>query len=118
MAAAVSAATLGLLACGAALCLGAQSVRINATFTAERLGKPTTVSLGFRVAADTGGLPSPLSGLDFHFPANLGIVTSGLGVASCLPQVLEEQGPASCPANSIMGAGSALARFQVEPSWV
>jgi hypothetical protein len=90
-----------------------QTATITAAFKPERLGKPTTVSLGFRVASESGGIPSPVTGIDLRYPSNLGIVTSGLGTATCQAEALEEHGPAGCPADSIMGSGSALARFQI-----
>ncbi len=87
----------------------AQSASIGAAFTPNRLGAHTTVSLGFRiVGGGGGGVPSPLTGIDFAYPANLGIATSGLGLAACAPAELEAHGPAICPANSRMGSGSAL----------
>jgi hypothetical protein len=93
-----------------------QTATINAAFTPERLGKPTTVSLGFQVTGDSAAIPSPLTAIDFRFPSNLGIVTSGLGTTTCEPEALEEHGPAGCRANSIMGSGSAVARFQIGPN--
>lgn len=84
-----------------------QSARITATFTPLRLGAPTTVSLGFTLTTPVGETPSPLTALDFRYPASLGITTSDLGVAACDPARLEANGPAACPANSIMGYGSA-----------
>jgi hypothetical protein len=85
----------------------AQSVRVSAAFTPERLGAPTTATLGFRISVPAGQIPSPLTAMDFRYPANLGIATSGLGVAACDPTKLEANGAAGCPANSIMGYGSA-----------
>jgi hypothetical protein len=93
-----------------------QTASISARFTPEHLGKPTTVSLGFKVMSDSGAIPSPLTAIDLRYPANLGIVTSGLGTATCEPEALEEHGPAGCPTNSVMGSGTALARFQIGPN--
>jgi hypothetical protein len=45
--------------------------------------------------------------MDSRYPADLGIATSGLGVAASDPAQLEANGAAGCPANSIMGYGSA-----------
>jgi hypothetical protein len=91
----------------------AQRVTIGAGFEPERLGAATTLSLGFRVASTESGLPSPLTGIDLHFPRDLGLATSGLGLATCSPAGLEAVGAGACPANSRMGYGSALVEFQV-----
>jgi hypothetical protein len=45
--------------------------------------------------------------MDVHYPADLGLATSGLGVAACDPIQLEANGPAACPPDSVMGYGSA-----------
>ncbi|HEY7892777.1 MAG TPA: hypothetical protein VIC05_11270 [Solirubrobacteraceae bacterium] len=92
-----------------------QIVSITTGFSPERLGAPTTVSLGFDVRTPDGSLPSALTGIDFHYPADLGLGTSDLGLATCNPAKAGYYGPSVCPANSIMGSGSALAKFQVSP---
>jgi len=92
-----------------------QTATISARFSPERLGAPTTVSFGFSIAADGGGLPSALTAIDFRYPSQLGLGTSDLGLASCDPATLRARGPKACPPNSIMGAGNALAEFQVSP---
>lgn len=94
---------------------GAQTATISARFSPERLGAPTTVSFGFSIAAADDGLPSALTGIDFHYPRRLGLGTSDLGLAACDPATLRARGPKACPPNSIMGAGNALAKFQVSP---
>ena len=90
-----------------------QSASISTVFTPLRLGAPTTVSLGFQISAGAGQVPSPLTGVDFHYPANLGIATSGLGVASCPVAELEAHGPSICPPDSRMGSGSAFVEIPV-----
>jgi hypothetical protein len=89
----------------------AQTASMTARFTPERLGAPTTLSLGFQLGRD--GLPPPLTAVDLHYPANLDFLTSGLGLASCNPVELEAHGPSICPANSLMGHGSALVKVPV-----
>jgi len=90
-----------------------QSASISTVFTPLRLGAPTTVSLGFQISAGAGQVPSPLTGVDFHYPSNLGIATSGLGVASCPVAELEAHGPSICPPDSRMGSGSAFVEIPV-----
>jgi hypothetical protein len=100
-------AAFALFALSPSTASAAQSARISASFTPERLGAPTTATLGFQIVAPARQIPSPLTAMDFRYPANLGIATSGLGVASCDPARLEADGPSACPADSIMGYGSA-----------
>jgi hypothetical protein len=91
-----------------------QTARLSAKFTPERLGAPTSMSVGFQILASTG-IPSPLTAVQLRYPANLGLATSGLGTATCAPATLELNGPAGCPRNSIMGVGEAVARFRIGP---
>jgi hypothetical protein len=84
----------------------APSASISAAFAPERLGAATTLSLGFQIAAHEQ-MPSPLTGMDFSYPADLGLATTGLGVAACAPETLEAHGSSACPADSVMGSGNA-----------
>lgn len=104
---------LALCACITGSASAAQSVSISTVFTPLRLGAPTTVSLGFQISAPAGQVPSPLTGVDFHYPSNLGIATSGLGVASCAVAELEAHGASACPPNSQMGSGNAFVEIPV-----
>jgi hypothetical protein len=109
-------AALALVAAlAAAPAQATQLTSISAGFSPLRLGSPTALSLGFDVRTPDGSLPSALTGISFHYPADLGIGTSGLGLATCAPAKLSFAGPQACPTNSIMGRGSALAKFQVSP---
>jgi hypothetical protein len=100
---------------GAAAVEGPERASISAGFSPERLGAPTAVSLGFDVRAVDGGLPAALTGIELRYPRELGLGTSGLGLAACDPAKLKLDGPRACPPDSIMGRGSALAKFQVSP---
>jgi hypothetical protein len=90
---------------------------MSAAFAPDRLGAAATVSFGFQIAAGDQA-PALLTGMDFRYPVNLGIATSGLGVAACPPARLEAYGPAACPANSRMGYGSALVEIPIGPELV
>jgi hypothetical protein len=105
-----------LLIALAAICAAAsdsavagQSARLRASFTPEHLGRGTTLHLGFEIIAPSGHVPSPLTEFDLSYPAQLGVETSGLGVVTCTAATLEAQGPSGCPADSLMGHGSAFA---------
>ncbi len=106
---------LAVWACAPSTARAAQSASLHVGLAPERLGHETTLSLGLQVSASGGGVPSPLTAIDLHMPRNLGIATSGLGVASCPLAVVEAHGAGVCPANSRMGSGNALVRFQVGP---
>ncbi|MFI5003429.1 MAG: hypothetical protein ACHQE6_00300 [Solirubrobacterales bacterium] len=93
----------------------AQTARLSAALTPERLGAGTTIAFGFTVASTTGQVPSPLIGVDLLYPANLGIGTSGLGLATCDAQTLEVLGPEGCPSESQMGYGAALVEVPFGP---
>lgn len=111
---AFAALAVSLLLCAGSAC-AQQLASISAGFAPYRLGQPTAVSLGFAIKTADGSLPSALTGLVFHYPRNLGLGTSELGLASCETSKLKVHGPKDCPPNSIMGAGTALAQFQVSP---
>jgi hypothetical protein len=83
------------------------SVKLAASFSPERLGKGTTIRIGFHVAYPSGEAPLAATAIQFFLPPGLGIATSELGLQNCLPANLERYGPAACPSNSLMGHGSA-----------
>jgi len=89
--------------------------RISAALSPERLGAPTAITLQLQVAASHGGVPAPLSAIDVFLPPELGVATSGLGLASCAAPALEALGPAACPANSRMGSGDAVVEIPIGP---
>jgi len=80
---------------------------MTAALRPERLGKPTTISASFQVGW-TEPRPPILTGVQLAYPNDLGFATSGLGLAACDRALIEENGPAACPANSQIGQGSAL----------
>jgi hypothetical protein len=93
----------------------AQSVRLRAALMPEHLGAGTTIEFGFRIATPNHRVPPPLTAIDLLYPANIGIVTSGLGLATCSPTTLEAIGPEGCPPDSLMGHGSALVEIPIGP---
>lgn len=92
-----------------------QSVQLSATLSPERLGSDTTVAFAFTVTAPGGRVPAPLVGVALSYPENLGFALSGLGLETCARGALEALGLEGCPANSRMGAGTALAEIPVGP---
>ncbi len=118
MAPALAVLALTLCAYAPAGADGGQTARMDAGFSPERLGRATTVSLGFHLAAAGGSLPAALSGIDLAYPPNIGLSTSDLGVAECSPGELEALGDEVCPANSRMGSGSAEVEIRIGPTVV
>jgi hypothetical protein len=108
-----------LLALGlAAPVRAAQSVRLTVGLTPEHLGAGTTIDFGFKIAASHGRTPPPLTALDLLYPVNIGLINSGLGLATCSPATLEVLGPAGCPPDSLMGHGTALVEIPIGPEIV
>ncbi len=91
----------------------AQSVKLNVSLTPERLGADTTIAFAFEISSPEGQVPPPLTNVDLLYPANLGLITSGLGLATCSRTELEKE--ADCPPNSLMGYGSATAQIPIGP---
>jgi hypothetical protein len=85
-----------------------EQATLNASFSPDRLGAPTTITFGFHLATSEGTAPPPLTGIDLRMPAGINYTTTTLGLAICQPAVLVADGVAGCPPNSRLGYGSAL----------
>jgi hypothetical protein len=94
--------------CPAGAAAAAQTVKLSVGLNPERLGGGTTIEFAFQVAVHRGQAPSPLSSVDLLYPANIGLVTSGLGLSTCAAATLEASGPEGCPPDALMGRGSAV----------
>jgi hypothetical protein len=90
-----------------------QRVKLGVRLSPERLGAGTTIEFSLQISAPGKLVPAPLSELEFRYPAKIGLLTSGLGRASCTAAVLENLGKGGCPANALMGFGDALVEIQV-----
>jgi len=80
---------------------------LQASFTPDRLGAPTTIAFGFHLATAEGAAPPPLTSVDLRMPAGMNYTTTTLGLAICQPAALLARGLAGCPPNSRLGYGSA-----------
>jgi hypothetical protein len=109
-------ATIVLCGCLSPGAQAEQSVRLDATLSPEHLGQETTVGFGFQIGGRDGRAPSPLTNVEVRYPDHLGLALSGLGFASCSPSRLEARGGAACPANSLMGYGTATAEIPIGPN--
>jgi hypothetical protein len=97
---------VGVLAPASALAVS-EHATLNASFSPDRLGVPTTITFGFHLATDEGTAPPPLTSLDLRMPAGMNYTRTTLGLAICQPGELLANGLAGCPANSRLGFGSA-----------
>jgi hypothetical protein len=80
------------------------------------LGNTSVTTMGVRIEISPGGelVPPPLiSGL-LRYPAGLDVQLSGLGIEACSISTLEAFGPQSCPPDSRMGYGSAVAEAPIK----
>jgi hypothetical protein len=108
--------TLWLLSiCGVS---AAQPVDLQVALRPEHLGAGTTMDFRFEIVTPPGRVPPPLTAVEFRYPANFGLLTSGLGLATCTTTTLEELGPEGCPAEAQMGFGSAVVEIPVGPEIV
>lgn len=91
----------------------AQSARLEVALLPKRLGQSTTIEFGFSIAKAGGGVPSLVTRIELRYPKHLGIITSGLGIASCTHTLLETLGAKGCPSRSLIGFGTATAEVEV-----
>jgi hypothetical protein len=90
-------------------------VALTAAFSPKRLGAATAISFAIAIEPSAQAVPAPLAEMQVSYPANLGLVTSGLGLSTCEPLILEKQGVQACPPNSKMGQGNALVEVPFGP---
>jgi hypothetical protein len=90
-----------------------QRASLAASFHPENLGAPTTVSLAFEISSIPPAGQTPLRSVSVQLPSEMGIATSGLGLENCLVSRLEALGPKGCPANALMGRGTATAEIPI-----
>jgi hypothetical protein len=91
----------------------AQSVKLHVGFDPNRAGVRTTIQLSLRISGAEGSLPAPVTSLDFRLPGNMGIATTTLGQANCIPGDLISGGLSGCSANARIGFGNATAVIPV-----
>jgi hypothetical protein len=112
----VAAVALGALAppvAAGAVAAHARPVRLGVAFDrGARLGSATALSAELRIDPQRRG--APLVAVHLLYPQSLGILTSGLGLASCRPPagslatiILDD--PLRCPRNAVLGYGTAVA---------
>jgi hypothetical protein len=86
---------------------GGDALIVKEAFTPDRLGAATNLSITASFASSADVPPSPIDGLTLYGPAGLGIQARGAG--TCTEVVIEQRGPAGCPADSRVGFGGGIA---------
>jgi hypothetical protein len=79
---------------------------IAPAFSPDRLGSTGSLTFTFRLSGPGGGVPTPVRHSILRFPAGLELVVPQL--RSCGPARLRARGVGGCPAQSVLGRGSAL----------
>jgi hypothetical protein len=110
---------LATLLVGASLVLAAvawatDTLVVHESFTPDKLGAPTNLSITARFASTTGSPPSPISKLTLYAPAGLAVDARGAG--TCTNSTLVKFGPSGCPANSRAGFGGGMGLLQLSDS--
>jgi hypothetical protein len=101
-------------ACPSSSVAATQIASLQASFRPERLGAPTTVSIGFRISSVPADSSMPITSVSMFLPNEMGLATSGLGLENCIPARLEARGSSGCPSDSRMGLGTATAAIPIE----
>jgi len=107
--------TTVLLTAAPATAYAQPHAHLSVALTPEKLGAGTTISFGFTLTAPNGHAPPPRTTPELSYPANIDLITSGLGLETCQPIGLELFGPRGCPPDSLMGYGRALVELPFSP---
>lgn len=108
-----------LIACAclllSAVAWATQTLIVHESFTPDKLGAPTNLSITAKFTSTAGGPPSQITKLTLYAPAGLGVEARGAG--TCTTTTLSEHGPGGCPANSRAGFGGGVGLLEL-PSGV
>jgi hypothetical protein len=86
--------------------LAAETLVVHESFTPDRLGVPTNLSVTANFLSSDGTPPSPVIKLTLYAPAGLKIDARGAG--TCSQNTLTLHGPGGCPPNSRAGFGGGV----------
>jgi hypothetical protein len=104
-----------LLACACllvtAVALAANTLTVQESFTPDRLGATTNLSISANFRSTTGHPPSPITKLTLYAPAGLAVDAHGAG--TCTATELGQHGPSGCPANSRVGFGGGVGLLEL-----
>jgi hypothetical protein len=113
---AAGAAAVGALAGAGALAAPAalaadhtQRLDIGVELVRQPPGKPWVVNLalGAELGMDDRSVPSPVRNMRFSFTSGAKVHAEAFG--TCTKAIIENRGPAACPASSRLGSGKAVA---------
>jgi hypothetical protein len=109
-------ALLGMLLGGSCLLLAAaawaaDTLIVHESFTPDKLGASTNLSITAKFVSTTGSPSSPITKLTLYAPAGLALDTHG--AATCTATKLAERGPGDCPADSRVGFGGGVALLEL-----
>lgn len=107
-----------VFACTPLVAQASERGKLTVAFEPYRLGQDTTITSNLEVWTTDGQLPTPPTGFELRFPKSLVFGTSGLGLATCSPTILESRGVQGCSPNAQIGKGSALAEVPIGPDLV
>jgi hypothetical protein len=91
----------------AAFAWASSTLTVHESFTPDKLGAPTNLSITSNFLSTTGGPPAPITRLTLYAPGGLAIDARGAG--TCTAAKLADGGPSGCPANSRAGFGGGVA---------
>jgi hypothetical protein len=92
---------------------GSASATLHVALVPEHLGRGTTIRFDFALTGPRGTLPPPVHTMSLFYPRNFGILSSGLGLATCTSAALENFGARACPSRSVMGVGTATGALEI-----
>jgi hypothetical protein len=98
----------------AAVAWAADSLVVHESFTPDKLGAPTNLSVTAKFTSSAGTPPSPITKLTLYAPAGLAIEARGAGI--CTARVLALRGPGGCPPNSRAGFGGGVGVVELPKS--
>jgi hypothetical protein len=93
----------------AAFAWAGNTLVVHESFTPDRLGDPTNLSVTANFMSSAGGAQSPIDKLTLYAPA--GMVADVHGAGTCTATTLRERGPSGCPPDSRAGFGGGIATF-------
>jgi hypothetical protein len=91
----------------------AQTLRVHARFTPEKLGAPTNLSATATFGPTAAGPQPPAVKVTLYGPKGMSVDTRGAGTCTATPDALQEIGPSACPVDSRIGFGSGVGLFEI-----
>jgi hypothetical protein len=106
-------AALAACACmlAAAVASAGESLALDGSFSPDRLGASTNLSLTASFDSSTEDPPSPVERITLYGPAGMGVDVRGAG--TCAAAILEQKGPRGCPADSRAGFGGGVGALEL-----